>query len=52
MQVDNGTNTFAVYEDAVEYYGMAEVTLPEISTKNEEISGAGIGGGLDRKSVV
>ena len=51
MQVDHGTNTFAVYEDAVEYYGMAEVTLPEISAKNEEISGAGIGGGFNAPYV-
>lgn len=47
MQVDNGTNNFAVYEDAVEYYGMAEVTLPEISTKAEDTPGAGIGGSFN-----
>ena len=33
---------FAVYENAVEYYGMAEVALPEISNLTEEIKGAGI----------
>lgn len=47
MKVDNGTNTFAVYEDATEYYGTAEVTLPEIGTKTEEITGAGIGGAFN-----
>lgn len=47
MKVDNGTNTFAVYEDATEYYGMAEVTLPEIGTKAEEVTGAGIGGAFN-----
>ena len=44
MKVDNGTTNFAVYENAVEYYGMAEVTLPEISSMTEEIKGAGISG--------
>ena len=30
MKIENGVTNFAVYEDATEYYGMAEVTLPEI----------------------
>lgn len=47
MRVDNGTNNFAVYENATEYYGMAEVTLPEISAITEEIKGAGISGNFD-----
>lgn len=51
MKVDNGTNTFAVYEDATEYYGMAEVTLPEESTKTEEVTGAGIGGAFNAPYV-
>ena len=33
-----------MYEDATEYYGMAEVTLPEISSITEEVKGAGISG--------
>lgn len=44
MKVDNGTTNFAVYEDATEFYGMAEVTLPEISQITDEIKGAGISG--------
>lgn len=51
MQVDNGTNTFAVYEDSLEYYGMAEVTLPETATKTGEITGAGIGGAFNSPYV-
>ena len=27
MKIENGVTNFAVYEDATEYYGMAEVTL-------------------------
>ena len=36
MKVENGVTNFAVYEDATEYYGMAEVTLPEIASLTEE----------------
>jgi hypothetical protein len=47
MKVDNGTTNFAVYEDSTEFYGMAEVTLPEISQITEEIKGAGISGSFN-----
>jgi len=47
MKVDNGTVNFAVYEDATEFYGMAEVTLPEISQITEEVKGAGISGAFN-----
>ncbi len=47
MRVDNGIINFAVYEDATEYLGMAEVTLPEITQITEEIKGAGIAGGFN-----
>ena len=47
MKVDNGTTNFAVYEDATEFYGMAEVTLPEISQIAEEVKGAGISGAFN-----
>lgn len=47
MKVDNGTTNFAVYEDATEFYGMAEVTLPEISQITEEVKGAGISGAFN-----
>ena len=46
-KVDETVIGFAVYEDATEYYGMSEVTLPEISNLTEEISGAGIGGKVE-----
>ena len=44
MKIENGVTNFAVYEDATEYYGMAEVTLPEITQISEEVKGAGIAG--------
>lgn len=47
MKVDNGTTNFAVYEDATEFYGMAEVTLPEINSITEEVKGAGISGAFN-----
>lgn len=46
-RVDELVNNFAVYEDSVEYLGMAEVELPEISALTEEITGAGIGGNVE-----
>ena len=46
-KVDETVIGFAVYEDATEYYGMSEVTLPEISNLIEEISGAGMGGKVE-----
>lgn len=39
MKIENGVTNFAVYEDATEYYGMAEVTLPEITQISEEVKG-------------
>ena len=35
---------FQVYENSTEYYGMAEVALPEISNITNEVKGAGISG--------
>lgn len=46
-KVDQIINDFAVYEDAKEYYGTAEVELPEISFLTEELQGAGISGKLE-----
>ncbi len=40
----------AIYEDSTEFYGMAEVTLPEVSQKAESLTGAGIAG--DVESVI
>lgn len=41
MKIENGVTNFAVYEDATEYYGMAEVTLPEITQISEGGQGRG-----------
>ncbi len=46
-RVDELVVNFAIYEDAVEYLGMAEVELPEIAALTEEITGAGIGGNVE-----
>jgi P2 family phage contractile tail tube protein len=43
-KVNEAVINFAVYENSTEYYGMAEVTLPEISNLTEEVKGAGISG--------
>lgn len=46
-KVDQSVINFQVYENATEYYGMAEVSLPEISYIVNEIQGAGISGTLE-----
>ncbi len=46
-RIDEAVVNFAVYEDATEYLGMSEVTLPEISSLAEEITGAGIAGNVE-----
>lgn len=46
-RIDESVINFAVYEDSTEFYGMAEVTLPEISNITQEIKGAGISGTLE-----
>lgn len=46
-RIDELVVNFSVYEDAIEYLGMAEVTLPEISNLTQEISGAGIAGNVE-----
>lgn len=43
-KVNESIINFQVYEDAKEYYGMAEVTLPELSFITGEVEGAGIAG--------
>lgn len=47
QRIDEATINFDVYEDAVEYLGMSEVTMPEISTLTQEIQGAGIAGNVE-----
>lgn len=46
-KIDETIINYAVYEDAVEYYGMASVTLPEITNLTNTISGAGISGNYE-----
>lgn len=43
-KVNESIINFQVYEDAKEYFGMAEVTLPELSFITGEVEGAGIAG--------
>lgn len=45
--MDQSVINFAVYEDSVEYLGMAQVTLPDITMLSESISGAGIAGNIE-----
>jgi P2 family phage contractile tail tube protein len=44
MKQEVGINGFKIYENNSEFYGMAEITLPEITLRGEEITGAGIAG--------
>ncbi|GHU42197.1 hypothetical protein FACS1894111_05710 [Clostridia bacterium] len=43
-KVNESVINFLVYENATEYYGMAEVGMPEISNITNEVKGAGING--------
>ena len=44
---DESIINFAVYEDSVEYIGMAQATLPNLSALVQSISGAGIAGNVE-----
>lgn len=46
-KIDQLITNFAVYEDATEYLGMSEATLPEVVNLTEEITGAGIAGNIE-----
>lgn len=46
-KIDELIINFRVYEDANEYLGMSEATLPEMSNLAEEITGAGIAGNVE-----
>ena len=41
-KIDESVINFALYEDASEYLGMAEVALPALASLTQEITGAGI----------
>lgn len=47
MAIDQSVINFAVYEDSVEYEGMAKVTLPDVTQLTQTVSGAGIGGNIE-----
>ena len=47
MNFDESVINFAVYEDSVEYVGMAGVTLPNLAAIVQTLSGAGIGGNVE-----
>lgn len=42
-----GTINFYVYEDGVDYYGLANVALPSLTYKTLTVNGAGIPGDID-----
>lgn len=44
---DESVINFAVYEDSVEYVGMASATLPNLAALIQTISGAGIAGNVE-----
>ncbi|HAN86982.1 MAG TPA: phage tail protein [Firmicutes bacterium] len=44
---DQSIINFAVYEDSMEYVGMAEAQLPDLTTLTQTISGAGIAGNIE-----
>ena len=46
-KIDELVINFRVYEDANEYLGMAEATLPDLEYLAEEMSGAGIAGNVE-----
>ena len=46
-KVDESVINFAVYEDSVEYVGMAKASLPDLSALTQSISGAGIAGNVE-----
>lgn len=46
-KADQLVNNFAVYENARDYYGLAEVEFPEVSFLTEEIKGAGMSGAIE-----
>jgi len=45
--MDQTIINFEVYEDGVEYLGLAEATLPDLSALTQSLSGAGIAGKIE-----
>lgn len=46
-KVDELVVNYALYEDATEYMGTTEVTLPDLEFMTEEMNGAGIAGNVE-----
>ncbi len=46
-KIDESVINFAVYEDSVEYVGMAKASLPDLTALTQNISGAGIAGNIE-----
>lgn len=46
-KIDELVINYSIYEDATEYLGTTEVTLPDLSFLTEEMSGAGIAGKVE-----
>lgn len=46
-KIDTLVVNFAAYEDATEFLGMTEATLPDVEYMSETISGSGIAGEID-----
>lgn len=46
-KIDESVINFAVYEDSVEYVGMAQATLPNLNALTQSIAGAGIAGNVE-----
>ena len=46
-KIDELVINYAVYEDATEYMGTTEATLPDLEFLTEELSGAGIAGNVE-----
>ncbi len=50
-KVDELVINYALYEDATEYMGTTEVTLPDLEYMTEELSGAGIAGNVEETII-
>lgn len=45
--MDQSVINFSVYEDGVEYLGMADVSMPDVNHLTQSLSGAGIAGNVE-----
>lgn len=47
MTMDQNIINFAVYEDGIEYIGVAQATLPDLTALTQSITGAGVTGNIE-----